>query len=188
MNYSTPIGNYSAAVSNFDGLQQYNNLLRNLHSKQNPSSTSSSPNSSTSSNTSSTAASTLSNSLTTHLNSLVEHGTSNYHHLLTNGHNLPITPDESNSNTTDLSPSSSILSYSSARNTTNKREWASLNTSNHFQKLFMLEDWLVVYKNHRHGRNHPCRISNLFRLFIKWIVNTKSIQPIFWLLVVVPCS
>lgn len=104
-NYSTPT-NY-ANTNSLDGIHQYNNLLRNLHSKSS-SSTSSSPNSSSSSNSS------MSNSLTSHLNSLVEH-TNNYHHLLANGHALPMTP-ESNSNTHDLSPTS----YSSARQ--NKHE------------------------------------------------------------------
>ena len=107
-NYSTP-NNYTNSNS-LDGIQQYNNLLRNLQSKSS-SSTSSSPNSSSSSTSSSN--SSMSNSLTSHLNSLVEQ-TNNYHHLFANGHALPMTP-ESSSNTHELSPTSSILSYSSAR-------------------------------------------------------------------------
>ncbi len=132
VNYSTPISGYSAS-NGFDGLQQYNNLIRNLHSNQaakttnnSSSSTSSSPNSSSSSTTTTTSTSSacLSNSLTSQLNSLVEQSNNiSYHnqqlhhgnHLYGNsGHNLPITPDESN---TDISSnSSSILNHSSQRN------------------------------------------------------------------------
>ena len=129
--YSTPNSNYSVNASagsigqpnggGFDGLQQYNSLLRNLHSKSS-SSTSSSPNSSSSSSSASSSSSSsisssnaatnlLTNTLASHLTSLVEQHGNNYQQLLAGHANLPLTPDESNS--TDLSPSSSILSYSS---------------------------------------------------------------------------
>ncbi len=132
VNYSTPISGYSASNS-FEGLHQYNNLIRNLHSSQanakiannSSSSTSSSPNSSSSSTATATSSSSacLSSSLTSHLNSLVEQGNRmsyqsqqlqhSHHHDQHHHHMLPITPDESN---TDISSSSSsILNYSSQR-------------------------------------------------------------------------
>ena len=137
--YSTPTSNYSTngnacnivqpTGGSFDGLQQYNSLLRNLHSKSS-SSTSSSPNSSSSSSSSSSASSSsstssaaatnlLTNTLASHLTSLVEQHGNNYQQLLAGHANLPLTPDESNS--TDLSPSSSILSYSSSSRHNSKK-------------------------------------------------------------------